>query len=412
MVFDAISFLLGGLIFGVLVWGLQSYLTRPQKTLHGQELREVKQQLSGAKQETERIKGQLSEKTLIATQLETAQAELKQRLPKLEGFERANADLRLQMQGFDNVKAKLLAAENELLSLKQKAAEFDALQTKLEAVQTEFSSLKAKTAGFESIQSKATQADELEAKLVSLELEKTTMHKEVNAAVLKASDAEAAQAKLKASLTESVAEVARVRAGMQQFEGLKARIDQLEAKGISNETQAKLDSLETELGAYKARVTQLETAANTELTLARGRIRELEHMPQSEALVTAEEIEIVEPVQLENAVQPEVEIAIESAQLENAVQPEVEIAIESAQFENVVQPEVLAVTEPVIAVEELAQVTQLENAAQLEVLAVTEEITEPVQLENAVQEVEAPIIELVQSTELEPSPAELTPSQS
>ncbi len=349
MVFDAISFLLGGLIFGVLVWGLQSYLNRPQKTLHTAELREVKQQLSSAKQDAERTKAQLSEKIALVTQLETANGELKQRLPKLEGFERANADLRLQMQGFDNVKAKLEAAEIELSGLKQKASEFDGLQSKLETVQTELSALKAKTAGFENIQAKATQTDELEAKVSSIELEKANMLKEVNAAVLKASDAEAAQAKLKASLQESVAEVSRVRAGMQQFEGLKARIDELEARGVSNETQAKLDGLETELSAYKARVTQLETAANSELELARGRIRQLEN--------------VTEPVALENRAEPEVHV------------------VETAQLVHVMQTK--------------------------EMVAVTE-VIEPVQLENAVSEIQA-ISEVI---ELEPTPTDLSPSQS
>ncbi len=361
MVFDAISFLLGGLIFGVLVWGLQAYLTRPQKTLHTQELREVKQQLSSAKQESERLKLQLGEKTATATQLEAGHAELKQRLPKLEGFERANADLRLQMQGFDNVKAKLEVAETQLQSLKQKAAEFDGLQSKLEVVQTEFSNLKAKTAGFEAIQVKATRTDELETKMVSIELEKANMLKEVNAAVLKASDAEAAQAKLKASLQESVAEVSRVRAGMQQFEGLKARIDELEARGVSNETQAKLDGLETELSAYKARVTQLETAANSELDLARGRIRQLENAVQTEVHV----VETAEPVHV-----------VETAQLVHVV--------ETAQVVHVVQTE--------------------------EMVAVTEAI-EPVQLENVVSEIQA-ISEVTQSIELEPTPTDLSPSQS
>ncbi len=352
MVFDAISFLLGGLIFGVLVWGLQSYLNRPQKTLHTQELREVKQQLSSAKQEMERVKTHLSEKTATATQLEATQVELKQRLPKLEGFERANADLRLQMQGFDNVKAKLEAAETQLQSLKQKAAEFDGLQSKLEAVQTEFMALKTKTSGFETIQAKASRTDELEQSMAKIELEKANMLKEVNTAVLKASDAEAAQAKLKASLNESVAEVARVRAGMQQFEGLKARIDELEARGVSNETQAKLDGLETELSAYKARVTQLETASNTELELTRGRIRELE-----------------------NVVQPEVHV-VETAELVHVV--------ETAQLVDVVQTK--------------------------EMVAVTE-VIEPVQLENAVSEIQA-ISEVTQSTEPESAPTDLSPSQS
>jgi chromosome segregation ATPase len=348
MVFDAISFLLGGLIFGVLVWGLQSYLNRPQKTLHTAELREVKQQLSSAKQDAERTKAQLSEKIALVTQLETANAELKQRLPKLEGFERANADLRLQMQGFDNVKAKLETAETQLQSLKQKASEFDALTSKLETVQTELSSLKAKTAGFEAIQAKAIRTDELEAKMVSIELEKANMLKEVNTAVLKASDAEAAQAKLKASLNESVAEVARVRAGMQQFEGLKARIDELEARGVSNETQAKLDGLETELSAYKARVTQLETAANSELELARGRIRQLEN--------------VTEPVAIENVTEP--------VALENVVQPEVHV-VETAQVVHVVQTEEMVVVTEVI---EPVQSQQILPEAQASTSEVTQEL--------------------------------------
>jgi chromosome segregation ATPase len=372
MVFDAISFLLGVLIFGVLVWGLQSYLNRPQKTLHTAELREVKQQLSSAKQDVERNKAQLSEKIALVTQLEATQAELKQRLPKLEGFERANADLRLQMQGFDNLKAKLETAQTELLSLKQKAAEFDALTSKLETVQTDFSNLKSKTSGFETLQTKAARTDELEAKMASIELEKASMLKEVNAAVLKASDAEAAQAKLKASLTESVAEVARVRAGMQQFEGLKARIDELEAKGVSNETQAKLDGLETELSAYKARVNQLETAANSELELARGRIRELENAAQAEVK------SVIEPVQLEPVIEPvQLEPVIEPVQLEPVIEPvQPESIVESVQLESIVEPEHQMPTEAIV---EVIESTRLEN------------IEEPVHLEN--QMTKAPVAE-------------------
>jgi DNA repair exonuclease SbcCD ATPase subunit len=273
MVFEVFSFLLGGFIFGILIYALQSYLTRPNKALHQAELREAKQQLSGVKLEVERVRTQLSDKMGAAGQLETELSELKQRLPKLEGFERANADLRLQMQGFDNIKNKLGNAETELNSLRQKAADFDTLQTKLEAVQTEFSSLKAKTTGFEILQAKAARTDELEGNIAAFELEKANQLKIVSAATLKASDAEAAQLKLKASLNESVAEVARTRAGMQQFEGLKARIDDLEARGVSNETQAKIDGLETELSAYKARVAQLEAANISELDSARDRIR-------------------------------------------------------------------------------------------------------------------------------------------
>ncbi len=297
MVFDAVSFILGGLVFGILAWFVQAYLGRVQLGQVKSELREAKQQLSGVKLEVERVRTQLTEKMALTSSLESSNTELTKRLPKLEGFERANADLRLQMQGFDNLKQKLGNAETELSILRQKAGEFDALQNRFEALQTEFSSLKTKTSGFEMIQAKAARTDELEQNIGAFELEKAEQLKIVQAALLKASDAEAAQQKLRASLQESVAEVARTRAGMQQFEGLKTRIDELEARGVSNETQAKLDGLETELSAYKARVAQLETAGNAELELARVKIQELEQAQQmvaEEIVPSAVEIESVE----------------------------------------------------------------------------------------------------------------------
>ena len=288
MVFDTVSFILGGLIFGILAWALQSYLNRTGSAQQTHELSDLKKQVVSARLDSERTSDQMFERTKQLAALETANVELKTRLPKLEGFERANADLRVQMQGFDNIKHKLETAETELTALRLKAAEFDGLNSKLEGVQTELSVLKSKTAGFEGVQAKAALTTELEGKIAALEIEKTAQLKEVATAVLKASDAEAAQLKLRASLQESVAEVARTRAGMQQFEGLKARIDELEARGISNETQAKLDSLETELSAYKNRVTQLETASNNELEALKARVR------QFEAEIEAKTVAVVE----------------------------------------------------------------------------------------------------------------------
>ncbi len=274
--FDFCSFILGGLLFWLLGW-LLDWLFSGQKHSQQQALvADLERKISSGNTELERTKLQFAERNSLFGKLETEASELKVRLPKLEGFERANADLRLQLQGFDTVKAKLTTAESELASLRVKAADFDALQGRFDGLQTELSGLKTKTTGFEAIQARASLATDLEAKVAALEAEKVAQLKEVNVAVLKASDAEAAQLKLKASLAESVAEVARTRAGMQQFEGLKARIDELEARGVSNETQAKLDSLETELAAYKSRVSQLEMAGNTELDGAKRRISELE----------------------------------------------------------------------------------------------------------------------------------------
>ncbi len=307
MVFDVVSVLFGGLVFGIVAWFIQAYLSRSQLGQVKSELREAKQQLSGVKLEVERVRTQLTEKTSLSSSLESINAELTKRLPKLEGFERANADLRLQMQGFDNLKQKLGNAETELGGLRQKASEFDGLQGRFEALQTEFSSLKTKTSGFEVIQAKASRTDELEANIEAFELEKAEQLKIVQAALQKASDAEAAQQKLRASLQESVAEVARTRAGMQQFEGLKTRIDELEARGVSNETQAKLDGLETELSAYKARVAQLEAAGNTEMT--RAKTQESEQAQQHEEVAATE----IQAPQAEVAQQAELEPTTESS---------------------------------------------------------------------------------------------------
>jgi DNA repair exonuclease SbcCD ATPase subunit len=90
------------------------------------------------------------------------------------------------------------------------------------------------------------------------------------------SDADAAQRKIRQALNESIAEVARTREGMRQFEALKARIDDLEAKGISPETQARIVTLEQELAATKARADALEGSANAKLELQQVQLRLLD----------------------------------------------------------------------------------------------------------------------------------------
>ncbi len=265
--FDLGSLILGALLIWLFDWFLSSFFAAQQKKAQLGLDSDLESRLKSTNRELETSRTQSAERHALLAKLETEANELRARLPKLEGFERANADLRLQLQGFDAVKAKLSSAENELSELRLKASEFDALSSRLEGLQGELSALKTKTTGFEGIQAKAALASDLETKVAQFEAEKQVQVKELNAAALKVSDAEAAQQKLRRSLDESVAEVARLRSGMQQFEGLKSRIEELESKGISNEVQAKLVALETELSAYKARVTQLEQSqANFEST--------------------------------------------------------------------------------------------------------------------------------------------------
>ena len=54
-------------------------------------------------------------------------------------------------------------------------------------------------------------------------------------------------------------------------------------------------------------MTQLETAANTELLLARGRIRELEHVPQPEILAVTNEIIAVQEAEVPETEPQEIE---------------------------------------------------------------------------------------------------------
>ena len=235
------------------------------------------------------LRGQLgrSKSALEDSKLEVARAHaasdalaaevkaLKVRLPKLEGFERANADLRLQLQGFDAIKARLEAATTELETARPQVMTSAALSAKLEAVQSELSELKSRTAGFEGAQQRAATAADLEAKLATLEGEKSKLLGEANSSALKASDAEAAQRKIRAALDESVAEVARTREGMQQFAALRARIDDLEMRGVSPETQSRIEALERDLEAARLELPSLKESLhqrNAELTATRDRL--------------------------------------------------------------------------------------------------------------------------------------------
>jgi predicted flap endonuclease-1-like 5' DNA nuclease len=285
MMFDFCSFILGGLLFWLLAWLLDWFFNQNKKAVKPQQnqaLMALEGQFKGASRDLDAARLELSGRNATVAKLESELEGLRVRLPKLEGFERANSDLRLQLQGFDAIKAKLSTAETELASLRVKASEFDGLNSRFESMQTEFSQFKSNTAGFEGFKIKAQRTDELEAGMGAFETEKARLLKETSTAVLKASDAEAAQLKLKKSLDESVAELARLRGGIQQFEGLKGRIDELESRGISHEAQAKLDAQETELNAYRTRVAQLEASVTAgaalrgDLETAQSRVATLE----------------------------------------------------------------------------------------------------------------------------------------
>jgi predicted flap endonuclease-1-like 5' DNA nuclease len=303
MMFDFCSFILGGLLLWLLAWLLDWLLgkNRASAPQTNQALLSLEGQYKGATRDLEVARAELTSKNTALGRLENELEGLRVRLPKLEGFERANSDLRLQLQGFDAVKTKFSNAEAELAGLRVKAAEFDGLSAKFDALQTEFSQFKASTAGFEGFKVKATRTDELEGQLTALEAEKIKLVKDTNSAVLKASDAEAAQVKLKRSLDESVAELARLRGGIQQFEGLKSRIDELESRGISHEAQAKLDAQEIELGAYRTRIAQLESSGgisheaqskldtiNLEISSYQNRIAHLEEGAKTNANLRTE----------------------------------------------------------------------------------------------------------------------------
>lgn len=258
MNFDLVSFLIGAVVAVALGWWLGSSGTARQL----RELQEGKRKLEEERQKTAHKLEQSEQKATNASQqLTTLEGEhnaLKSRLPKLEGFERANADLRLQLQGFDTIKQKLENAEHELVALRPKAGEFDALTHKLESVQQEFSQYKARTAGFEALSAKAAFASELEGKVALLEQQKSANLSELSQMSVKVSDAEHAQKKLRLSLDESLQEISHLRAGIVAFKALETKVAEVDALGVSPEAQARIGSLETELGAYQKRVEQLE----------------------------------------------------------------------------------------------------------------------------------------------------------
>lgn len=236
---------------------------------------DLRGQLGRSKSALEDSKLEVARALAASDTLESEIKTLKVRLPKLEGFERANADLRLQLQGFDAVKARLEAVSAELEVAQPQVAASAVLTAKLEATQTELSELKTHTAGFEGVQQRAASASELEARVAALEAEKVKLLGEANASALKASDAQNAQKKVRAALDESVAEVARTREGMQQFATLSARIEDLEARGVSPEAQGQIEALERDLANSRLELPSLKESLhqrNAELTATRDRL--------------------------------------------------------------------------------------------------------------------------------------------
>jgi chromosome segregation ATPase len=258
-----------GLIAGFL-WPRPAPRAR-RTSVQRSEADELKGQVGKATHALEEARLELGRAQARSEALESELNTLKTRLPKLEGFERANADLRLQLQGFDAVKTRADALARELEAAKPKLAQTAELESRLEALQAELSALKTRTAGFEGVQMRAAQATELEARVQTLEAERAKLVSEANAAALKASDAEAAQGKIRAALQESVQEVARTREGMQRFAALEARIKDLEARGVSPEAQARIEGLERELTALAGLKDQLHQR-NAELTATRDRL--------------------------------------------------------------------------------------------------------------------------------------------
>ena len=251
----------------------------PRRAKRAAPVRDVEADLRGqlgrAKSALEDSKLEVARALAAADALQADIKTLKVRLPKLEGFERANADLRLQLQGFDNVRARLEVASTELDAARPQVMASAALTSRLEAAQIELSELKTRTAGFEGVQQRAATAAELEARVAALEVEKARLVTEANSAALKASDAEAAQKKIRAALGESVAEVARTREGMQQFAALKTRIDNLEARGVSPEAQNQIEALERDLESARLELPTLKDSLhqrNAELTATRDRL--------------------------------------------------------------------------------------------------------------------------------------------
>ena len=251
----------------------------PRRAKRAAPVRDVEADLRGqlgrAKSALEDSKLEVARALAAADALQADIKTLKVRLPKLEGFEWANVDLRLQLQGFDNVRARLEVASTELDAARPQVMASAALTSRLEAAQIELSELKTRTAGFEGVQQRAATAAELEARVAALEVEKARLVTEANSAALKASDAEAAQKKIRAALGESVAEVARTREGMQQFAALKTRIDNLEARGVSPEAQSQIEALERDLANSRLELPTLKDSLhqrNAELTATRDRL--------------------------------------------------------------------------------------------------------------------------------------------
>ena len=263
-----------GLVIGFL-WPRRAKRAAPVRDIEA----DLRGQLGRAKAALEDAKLEVARAQSASDALEADIKTLKVRLPKLEGFERANTDLRLQLQGFDSVKARLEAAATELEAARPQVTASAALAAKLEATQTELSELKTRTSGFESVQQRAATAVDLETKLAMLEAEKAKLLGEANAAALKAADAQSAKEKIRAALDESVQEVARTRDGMQQFAALKARIDDLESHGVSPEAQSRIEALERDLANSRLELPTLKDSLhqrNAELTATRDRLASAE----------------------------------------------------------------------------------------------------------------------------------------
>ncbi len=267
------------IVLGLVVGGIVGFLIpRNQKRLVAptDEAVSLRGQLGRVHTDLENARLETARALQARDALETQVKELSVRLPKLEGFERANADLRLQLQGFEAVRQRLETAQAELQTARPKVTAADTMAASLEETQAELSALKTRTAGFEGLQLKAATVTELEGRVTDLEANKSKLIKEAGEAALKASDAEAAQRKIRLALDEAVAEVARTRDGMRQFETLKARIDDLEGRGLSPETQARLDGLERDLSAAQSKSAALESDAGAKLELQQTQLRVLD----------------------------------------------------------------------------------------------------------------------------------------
>ena len=100
----------------------------PRRAKRAAPVRDVEADLRGqlgrAKSALEDSKLEVARALAAADALQADIKTLKVRLPKLEGFERANADLRLQLQGFDNVRARLEVASIELDAARPQLAAF------------------------------------------------------------------------------------------------------------------------------------------------------------------------------------------------------------------------------------------------------------------------------------------------